>query len=314
MNTSVQARKESLQWIITQSREAFLRSWKKRFYKVGKLFIRRAFLNNSGKEKSSFLHTYEFPPCPGTACLAQHRQGRGDWGPVCGDAPEELPLRWRAVGGHAGVSSGHLCAWRHWRQRCSCNSHLILQFLGPHPRWRVGSRVEGGCDPHQLKAERKRKTLAFVWGSVVLVQCGGSNPNSTTRGSPGPHHSSSLFKGGVAPQSPIFFSLFVAKGQKWHHSPSDHSPSLEMSLLSAPVLATLDLGEQCCWGAWKSCTKQKSVFTLGLMGNGRGHAEPGNPEWLGRGCVGASGSVLGHGAGSKRPQGAGVPAAARVSG
>lgn len=90
---------------------------------------------------------------------------------------------------------------------CSCNSWALT----PAGVWVVG--VEGGCNAHQLKAERKRKTLGFVWGSVVLVQCGRGNPSSTTRGSPGPHHSSSLFKGGVAPQFPIFFHFLLLRGR-----------------------------------------------------------------------------------------------------
>jgi len=52
------------------------------------------------------------------------------------------------------------------------------------------------------------------------------------------------------------------------------------------------------------------VVALGLVGAGRGRADPRAPEGFGRGCVGVSGSVPGCGAGSEGLRGAGAAAAA----
>lgn len=60
----MQVQKENLQLLITQPPEAYLHLLKAHFYKVDTLFIRKAFLNNSGMEKSRFLCTHEFPHYP----------------------------------------------------------------------------------------------------------------------------------------------------------------------------------------------------------------------------------------------------------
>lgn len=155
MSGSAPARKESWQLLTTQSPAACLRSAGPHFYRVQELFIRRAFLSQSGKEKRISFAQRSYPSQP-------LRRLDNRW-----SSPPWLHTPAEAAG--AGIPLKSPRGRGQPQDPPGAARHFSLPVGGQQGR---GSR-----DRSQLEKKWKRK-IGCVWAFATFVQCGGGNPST----------------------------------------------------------------------------------------------------------------------------------------
>lgn len=180
---------------------------------------------------------------PAWPSTAEEAWGTGGW--FAAITPKE-PLPWgRAAGGHAlgslGVSNNQhgLCPWWPWWQRCS---------------W-------GGMTPANPKQNRREKLWGFFgasWHLCNVVEVSPAQLPWATCSVTLP----AFLKGCFPHSSPLFFIHFWFLRDRMALCPTVTCPHHWKCLFLQPLYPLLSIWGNCCWGAWRTCTNQISVYAL----------------------------------------------------